>query len=72
MKFESKYAIFENLKFETFEGNNQLEGQIREVIASEVGPNEFAIFYTVQTPSGVQYAVDEISLIGELKKDPIC
>jgi len=69
MKFESKYEIFSTLKFQV--QDTDLKGEIREVIASEVGPNTYAIFYTVDTPSGDQYSVEEISLQGELKKDPI-
>jgi len=71
MKFTSEYEIFSDLTFSLFPTGRQVTGKIREVIASEVGHNSIGIFYTVETPDGTQFSVEEISLQGEIKKDPI-
>ena len=61
MKFSSIYAIGDEI---LFRAGDSRWGVISEVIASEVGPRSYGIFYTVETADGAKYSVEEITLEG--------
>lgn len=67
MQFQSIHNIFDTLTFTCHDTAEVLTGYISEVIASECGPNEYNMFYTVDLPNGDQYSVEEITMRGTKK-----
>ena len=67
MNFVSKFALFAPLSFTVYPTATEVTGIVTAVIAGEVGPNAYGIFYLVETVTGETYEVEEASMAGELK-----
>jgi hypothetical protein len=64
MNFSSAYALFAPLTFNDFVTGETLTGTVCAVIAGEVGPNSYGIFYFVDLEDGRRFEVEECTMNG--------
>jgi hypothetical protein len=65
MNFSSKFPLFAPLTF-TVDGV-EITGIVNAVIAGEVGPSTYGIFYFAETDDGTLYEVEECTMNGSLR-----